>query len=262
MRGSPETTRAVCVAAAILVWCGVAAAAEPTLTATANAARVRNDAWVAPVRLVDTEWWITVDGRRGAEPLSAIEYQARFVDPEGDDQRPNVGTIDIDPANGDRVQGRIDLVVPTRTDYLRPVRVRLRLRDAGNGTSEWVDVKFPVPATIAPVGEAPAAVAAPVPVVNETREVLGEVETEVEEDASIADVRRALLVQARARGATDVDNLRLLASDGKRSKFGADAVRVVRAEAPIPTAMPPAAPELTPVRDRKVGSITMRHGRY
>lgn len=256
-----KPTRPATFALAVMLCGSAAAAEEPTLKAWANAARARSETWVAPVRLVDTEWWITVDGEQGSEPLSVIEYQARFTDPEGQDQRAMVGTIELGAASRHRVKGRIELDVPMRTDYQRPVRVRLRLRDAGDNAGEWVDVLFPVRANIAAAGETPAAVAAVPPPPGETRESLGQVETEVNDDASMADVRRALLVQARVRGATDVENLRMVSSDGKRSRFAADAVRILRADA-SPTPPPAPAPEVTPVRERVLGTITMRHGRH
>lgn len=259
--GRPERGRATLVVAlAVLAWGSPAVAADPTLTATGQALRARSEEWVAPLRLVDTTWWVTVEGRSGGAPLAEIEYQARFTDPEGQDQRAAVGTLELGSNDRERVSGRIDVVVPTRADYLRPFRVRLRLRDVSNAASEWVDVTFPIRTAIAPVGETPVA-AMNVPAGQEPeRESLGQVEAEVGNDASMADVRRALLVQARIRGATDIENLRMVSSSGDRNKFSADAVRVVhKASQPTPAARP--APETTPVREHVLGEISVRHGR-
>lgn len=261
MKGRPERTWGVLLALAILAWGGPAGAAEPTLTAMAQATRARSAEWVAPIRLVDTSWWISVDGQSGGAPLAAIEYQARFTDPEGQDLRPMVGTIELGSKDRERVTGRIDVVVPTRADYLRPFRVRLRLRDVSDGLSDWVDVTFPIRATIAPVGETPVAVAGVALGREPERETLGQVETEVGNDASMDDVRRALLVQARIGGATDIEDLRLVGSSGDRNKFAAQAVRVVHT-VPMPTPPPPPAPEVTPARERILGDITVRHGRH
>jgi len=260
MTGRREHIGVVLALLAVLAWPDVAAAAEPTLKAYANATRARSGEWVAPVQLVDTSWWITVDGESGGAPLSVIEYQARFTDPEGHDQRPMVGTLELDSASRERVKGRIDLVVPARADYLRPFRVRLRVRDVNDGTSEWEDVLFPVRTSIAPAGETPIAAAAVPTSPGDSHETLGQVETEVNDDASMADVRRALLLQARVRGGTDIENIRLVGTNGSRSTFAAEAVRIVRAKAP-PTPPPAPAPEVTPVRERILGTISVRHGR-
>lgn len=258
-RAAPRVLPALLLAG-MAATAGPAQAAAPSLLAYANATRVRSPERLAPLRLVDTSWWISVDGASGGAPLAAIEFHARFTDPEGQDQRPVVGTIELGSDSRERAQGRIDVSLPTRPDYLRPFRVRLRLRDAAGETSGWVEVHFPVRAPIAPAGETPVAVAAAGP--PETREVLGQVETEVDETASMGDVRRALLLQARIRGGTGIDGIRLLRSEGGRSVFAADAVRVTGSQPPTPgpEATPPAAGP-APRPERILGVISVRDAR-
>jgi len=259
--GRPECAALLLAGLVTLAASGPAAAGEPTLSATGHATRARSSEWVAPLRLVDTAWWVSVDGQSGGAPLAALEYQARFTDPEGQDQRATVGSLELDANDREHVSGRIDVVVPTRADYLRPFRVRLRLRDVNEGASEWVDIVFPIRTTIAPPGETPIVVAAVPPGQEPERESLGQVETEVGNDASMADVRRALLVQARIRGATDIEDLRMVGTSGDRNKFAARAVRVTHKRA-TPTPAPPPPPEATPTRERVLGDITVRHARH
>jgi len=244
----------VCIA----VWCWSGTAlSEPAaqLSATAHQLRVAANDPIAIVPLKDTTWWITVQARRGGggAPLEALEYHAKFTD--GPDARTRTGTIELNGADREAFSGRIDVICQTRPDYLRPLRVRLRVRDLSETSSEWVDVSFPVSdSDAAPLPTNPP----PVTTEQETArsyETIGTVEVEVDDDTTMTDVREGLQRKAVERGGDAVVGFRLVSSAGARNIFAAEVIRYVDPAA-APTPVPTAG-----AFSRVLGEIRMSHER-
>jgi hypothetical protein len=233
----------------------VLAADSPSLRAVPHQKRVRSNDPMTIVPLWDTTWWVTIEARRGTLPLEALEYHAKFTDVST--TRVRTGEIELHGDDREGFTGRLDVACPVRPDYTRPLRLRLRLREAGGATGEWVEVRFPVRDGHAVViEEADAKPLLTTESHTERRaEPIGTVEVEVDSSATIAKVREALQKKAVAQGGDALINFRLAASDGDRTTFTAEAVRYIEA-APPPTPTPTAAPA-----DRVLGEIRMHHER-
>lgn len=228
----------------------------PSLSVTPQQRRVQVDAHFGVIPLWDTTWWVNVEGHSGAAPLQSLEYHARFTD--GPDLRTHTGTMELGADDRNGFSGRITIVCPTRPDYLRPLRVRLRLRDTNNAQSEWVDAYFPVKGEGAVTLEKPSDA---VPVTTEAgteraQETVGTVEVEVNSDTTIAEVREELQKKALAQGGNAVVGFRLVSSTGEQNTFAADVVRYIP-PTPVSTAAPDAPRAQSP--ERQIGEIVLRH---
>jgi hypothetical protein len=223
----------------VAAWVGTAGAqAAPSLTAQAHQVRTPAEEPFSPVPLWDTTWWVSVQAKPGRARLDQLEFHARFTDHP--DPRRRAGSITLSEADRDGFSGRVLVVCPTRPDYHRPLRVRLRLRDADGVESEWVDVTFPVRGAQARVVTSPAD-DVPVATTAETErqhEPLGDVEVEVSNDATIAEVRAALQQQAYARGGHAIVHFRLASSTDTTNTFTADVIRYLE-PTPVPAGAPP-----------------------
>jgi hypothetical protein len=250
--------REVCAAVlvALLLAAGrTPAEAGPTVTAIPHQSRVRANDPLSIVPLWDTTWWITLQAQPGGAPLESLEYHAKFTD--GPDHRTRTGTIALTGDDGNGLNARIDVGCPTRPDYTRPLRVRLRVRDTSGISSDWAEVDFPVHAVDSP----PPLPTNPPPVTTEgqtaerVHETIGSVEIEVSNQTTIAAVREALQRKALERGGNAVVGFRLVSSTGERNTFAAEVVRYADAPA-LPTPTPTVVPS-----DRVIGEILMLHSR-
>jgi hypothetical protein len=250
-----------CRAAVVLAVLAAPAGAQeaPALTATPHQIREQASQSFIILPLWDTTWWISVRGRRGNAPLEAVEYHARFTD--GPDARTRTGSLDLDAADRDGFSGRIMVTCPTRPDYLRPLRVRLRLRDTNGEHGQWVDAVFPVhgegAVTIAQEAPADALPLTTQPETERRHQVVGTVQVEVGSDTTIAAVRAELRQKAREQGGDAAVGFRLVSSRGEQNTFAADVIRYVE---PTPTPAPtttPAVPAGAAPAERVLGEIDM-----
>lgn len=222
----------------------VAAPPVPSLTVTPHQVRTQIPGLVP---LWDTSWWVTFRATRAEAPLTDLEYTARFAD--SSDRRQLSGAWELSGGDAATLSGRVDVSCPTRPDYERRVRVRLRVRDAREGTSEWVTAEFPVDAD-----EARAAAPAPEPGAG-VDERIGTVEVEAKDEMTIGEVRASLARQAREHGGDATSDLRLVGSRGGRVTFAADVIRHKAAPPPAAASQPP------PAGDRVVGEIRFQERR-
>ncbi len=238
LRGLPG---AVVPIAALLFTTTAARAAAPTLTLTPRASRTRTTG-VGPLPVWDNKWWIDIQSPHAAAPLTRVEFQARFGDASGG--RPLGGGWDVAAADRDGFAGRVLVTCVVPTDYDRPLRVQLRVRDAAGGISDWKEAQFPV----RPDAEALPATASSGGEPGDER--LGGVLAEVDDSMTIADAKAALQRKARALSG-DAVGFRVVSSSEGRSTFAADVIRHA-------TALPAAAtPTALPLAERVLGEIIM-----
>jgi hypothetical protein len=233
----------------VLIWLAATAhAGGLTLTAAPHQQRARaSDAGIVP--LWDTSWWITLRATRGDAPLARIEYTARFSD--SSDPRSLAGAIEVSDADRDDVSGRIEVTCPTRPDYEKKLRVKLRVTDARGAASNWSEFTFPVrsdeptPAPTLPMTTQPRS--------DRRSETLGSVEVDATDRTTIGEAKTALQRKARAKGGDAAVGLRLIGTTDDHVTFAADVIRYadVPQPAPTPAAILPANPE------RVLGEIAM-----
>jgi hypothetical protein len=250
-RGPVERSVPGLVMGALLLASATFATASPTIMAAPHQTRTRvPDAVIVP--LWHTTWWITLAAGKGDAPLTRLEYKARFTD--GEDLRPITGAWALSGGEREGLSGRVNVACPSRLDYERPLRVELRVLDAGGGASDWVEINFPVRAG----AQEPAIAAMPLsvaPKAGRRNEVIGSVEVEAGDDLSIGEVKDALKRKARDRGGDAAVNFRMASSSGGKTIFAADAVRYADSTRTV-TPQP-----IAPPSDRVLGEITMPTGR-
>jgi len=223
----------------------------PTLTAEAGQERTRAHGVLSPIPLWDTSWWIVVQGTPKGAPLRQLDYRTRFRDSIKPESITGILPLEATDQNG--FSGRLLVICQARPEYDRPLHVQLRVVDAAGAASPWVDVDFPVRAERRTT---PSAAATDTPLAEKGTPTgdLGQVEVEVSDETTIAEVKALLQRAAQARGGDAGSAVRLVDSTGGHLRFAADVVPHAAAVPPSPTVAvstptPPAA------SDRVLGQI-------
>jgi hypothetical protein len=236
-----DRTRKLLLFLALLAVAPAIAAADPSL-------RIEAFRETTPGKLVHflrtASWWIEVhaaaDGTANGAPLTRLEYWAQGL--EG--SRRIAGEIAL--AGSPRMlAGKVKIRFPTNADRTERLKVRLRVHASDGATSAWQTVVFPDDARLGGGDDAPPTptTAAARPAAAMTVEVLAD------DTQSLAEVRRALDREARARGGRVVGEPRILGTEEGMTRFAAD----VQIDAPAPPPTPTLAPQ--PVYDVVIGEI-------
>lgn len=212
----------------------VAAWAAPQLHARARQLRVPA-ASVGFVKLWDTTWWIDVRATPNGPQVIAIDYRARFSD--SGDSGVQSGTLEIVAEATAAVEGRINVICASRTDYDRSLLISLRTRDVRGGLSPWQEIALPQHAEADLPGQEEVAVQVAAPA-ERTTENLGSIEIIASEDMTMAEIRRTLQRHAREKGGDAAVDLKMLDSSEGKLRIQAQVLRYIDTPGPTPTRPP------------------------
>lgn len=196
-------------------------------------------------------WWARLEGTADSAPIARIEYRGAF---KQGPKRNVSGGWDIDPADGQKVQGRVRVVCAQLSDYDDPVEVRFRLVDVNGDTSDWITAKFPPPVEVAEED------AEPIPVPTVLGKPMGTVSYVATDDTTMSGVRTELERLARIQGGAGISEVRSERLEDGRFKFTATVL--AKGEPPTPSTKAPAVatgPAARPrSKDRILGEVRFR----